>query len=511
MLITHSVVGSIGTSNPIEGRVPTHEMGHFFGLFHVFESANQPGQIDCSYSDGIYDTPHCSYNGSCMLNLNTCDDTTDPVSFNYWGYDVIDNVQNFMTYSYCFNMFTKGQAAMMRAVHENPIYGRWSLSDSANLVATGVGPGVYPVSTAVPGSDFAVPYNTLCVGDSLYLINTNGNPVGVTYQWSFPGGNSNSPATAYQPAVSYDNPGYYPVSLTAQNANGQTTTSHTDWIYVSGNWAEYLGPTVLDLDSSGAFWQSFNASLAPQKFTWIPNRGVNNSGCFRLAERFDTTGMGSCAPVNQIQGNKYRLITPAFDLNTTSSVTVSFDYAYGSSASPMLATETLKVYSSRNCGESWLQKKSLSDTALITGFCNSSSNFEPTTSQWKTATFIYTPNGSDNKTRFKFEFTAANESNFLYIDNFKIDGVLGISEHESAAPTLYPNPLAQNELLILENLLPGSYQINVVDLQGKTVYENRFYLDKTGEFKINPELKAGYYLLKIDGAAGKYVYKIVIE
>jgi PKD repeat protein len=70
--------------------------------------------------------------------LNTCDDD-DP----YWlgrGFPtpMIDNVENFMEYSYCFKMFTIGQGDRMTAALNSTTGGRNNLWQPDNLAATGV-------------------------------------------------------------------------------------------------------------------------------------------------------------------------------------------------------------------------------------------------------------------------------------------------------------------------------------------------------------------------------------
>ncbi len=80
------------------GRTATHEVGHWLNLRHIW------GDGGCSADDGVSDTPASNSSTSgCPLSKNTCGS--------------LDNVQNYMDYSYddCLVMFTDGQAARMRA------------------------------------------------------------------------------------------------------------------------------------------------------------------------------------------------------------------------------------------------------------------------------------------------------------------------------------------------------------------------------------------------------------
>lgn len=107
-----------GQTVNILGRVATHEVGHYFGLRHIW------GDGGCGQEDGIDDTPDAAQNGQnqCNHNQNTC--TNSP-------YDYPDMVENYMDYSdpSCQNMFTKGQVDFMYSVIVN---NRSELPDTTN-------------------------------------------------------------------------------------------------------------------------------------------------------------------------------------------------------------------------------------------------------------------------------------------------------------------------------------------------------------------------------------------
>ena len=91
-----------------DGRVVTHEVGHWLGLRHPWGGLPQWENPWC---DCIYDTPtHRSDRQICNtteeFHVNSCNDLDGPM-----------NLQNFMGYSEdpgCRVMFTKGQASVMR-------------------------------------------------------------------------------------------------------------------------------------------------------------------------------------------------------------------------------------------------------------------------------------------------------------------------------------------------------------------------------------------------------------
>ena len=103
--------------------VLTHEVGHYLGLSHTFDSS----YTQCG-DDGVEDTPETRcYTWKCKKG-NLCQDG-------------LVNTENFMDYSGCTSMFTKGQAEVMRywLAHR---YRRDLWSDN-NLKFTGIYDEVY--------------------------------------------------------------------------------------------------------------------------------------------------------------------------------------------------------------------------------------------------------------------------------------------------------------------------------------------------------------------------------
>lgn len=95
VLCLSSYIGSIGTSSVGRSRVMTHEIGHSLNLSHVWGDTNEPG-VACG-DDNVSDTPETKGWTSCTLNGSVCNPP------------IVENVQNYMEYSYCDVMFTEGQ------------------------------------------------------------------------------------------------------------------------------------------------------------------------------------------------------------------------------------------------------------------------------------------------------------------------------------------------------------------------------------------------------------------
>jgi hypothetical protein len=107
VVVSSETVGSISFPNPSggnvgAGRTLTHELGHFFGLRHIW------GDGGCSVDDFCSDTPLSdASNSGCQVGSVSCSS--------------VDMVENYMDYSNdaCMNIFTQDQKARVDAVLMN--------------------------------------------------------------------------------------------------------------------------------------------------------------------------------------------------------------------------------------------------------------------------------------------------------------------------------------------------------------------------------------------------------
>ncbi|PIA93222.1 Extracellular metalloprotease [Cercospora beticola] len=89
------------------GLTAVHEVGHWFGLYHVFEGAN----CNDEKGDRVGDTPRQSTpTTGCPTNKNSCPRSKG-----------VDSINNYMDYSYdsCLFEFTPGQGRRMRALFDS--------------------------------------------------------------------------------------------------------------------------------------------------------------------------------------------------------------------------------------------------------------------------------------------------------------------------------------------------------------------------------------------------------
>lgn len=529
VVMVHQSTGSIGTSIPYRSRALTHEVGHYLGLSHTWGNNNDPGLANnCSLDDAIGDTPNCIGLDHCDLAANTCTESTNPG--NYWSFDVIDNTQNYMDYSYCSAMFTNGQSNFMNNVLDQTTSGRSNLYTEENLQFTGTS-SLTPV-TCIPAADFYVDVNgispnvgsganamTACAGDPIAFKDASWKAGVTSWSWSFPGATPSS-STDQNPTVTYASPGWYNVTLTVANNAGSDTKTINNMIYIQGDWAEYTGPRMEDFNQNGNFWITHNPEGNYASFNRVTSGGKSNTACFKLNNFKDVSDAQQFTEdwyYNDRLGNsKDYLISPAIDLRSTANITISFDYAYGTKATATAdITEKLIVYSSRDCGKTWIQRQTLTGTSLVTAGYVGNTDFTPDNDlDWKTASFTYTPNTSDNKTKFKFEFITSDFSSNFYFDNFNISGTLGIEDNGLlSAISLAPNPVSSGSDLSVEiaNTEAGM-KLLLMDLKGAIISTTDVSASSGVQtVRIPMNVAKGCYILNAVQGNAKSTHRIIVQ
>lgn len=495
--ILHNYVGSIGTSDVGRSRALTHEAGHWLNLDHTWGGNNNPGNASsCSTDDNVTDTPNCIGVTSCALNANTCNSVNA-----YWTYDVKDNVENYMDYSYCSKMFTPGQVTRMRNAITSSSGGRSNLHTVNNLNQTGA-TGVLTLCKA----DFAADRTTICAGETVNFFDDTYNAA-TGWSWTFTSG-SPATSTAQNPSVTYTTPGLYTVVLSS--TDGTTTDLETKTSYIR----------VLPASATLPFLESFESYSTLDNLTqWeIYNPGNNNK--FTLETTAGHTGTKSAKLVNfgQVAGGTDELISSPVDLSGVSSVTLSFRYAYRKRATGNI--EYLKVFLTKDCGENWVQRKTLSGNSLSS--IVSSTTWTPA-SQADWVTVHMTNVTSDywvNDFRYKFRFESDGGNNF-YLDDINIyagspsdELVAGIAEEgEIAELALFPNPTdgEVNVRFAVNN--NEAAVLTVQDISGKVVKSHMVNALAGSNIVIldTQELAAGSYFLNIRVAGVQKTLQFIVK
>lgn len=479
--VLHDYVGSIGTSDTYSSRTLTHEVGHWLNLDHLWGNNNNPGNASsCSQDDAVDDTPRCIGVTSCNLNSNTC---SNDAADGYWTSDVIDNVENYMEYSYCNKMFTNGQKNRMRAALLSSVGGRNNIWTSSNQIATGL--NSTPSLCAV---DIRVERDIVCGGDDVQFFDESYNNI-VSWNWSFPNGTPSS-STNQNPMVSYSGSGDFDVTLEVTDGLGNTMTqTFPNFISVIGN-PGYPPPIYEGFENI--------ASLPSNDWTIYNPEGPG----------FDVVATGSASGFKSVKldnsqgqtGSVDELISNTIDLSNSAAASISFKYAFAKRNSGN--SDYLQIFASKDCGENWFMRKNIS-TSILGTMANTNSNFTPSGSDWKT--IVISPSSFSNYLvsdfRFKFKFVNGG-GNDLYIDDINLSGSLSIEETEKVYDfKVYPNPVVENLLVSFNSLINLSNPlIEIYDATGRIVKFINLQNISKGENNLevsSSDLDSGWYILKI--------------
>jgi hypothetical protein len=193
--------------NYMNNNLLAHEAGHYLGLYHTFESGctNENCLLD---GDHICDTPPDSTN-DFVCPANSCSsEMSDTSGFNPFTADVND-LPNYMDYTYCPLSFTAMQSDRMNA----------SLSQLRSTLLLSNGCGQNP-GGGTPVASFT--YASTCNGT--VFTNTSINSVGA--QWDT---NSDGSIDNAGNSITYNFPatGYYQVTMYAQGYGGIDTITQT--------------------------------------------------------------------------------------------------------------------------------------------------------------------------------------------------------------------------------------------------------------------------------------------
>ncbi len=288
-----------------DGRTATHEIGHYMGLQHTWGS-NPPS---CSKDDGFSDTPtNSSENYGCNFNANTCS-----------GGDV-DQIENYMSYADCQNMFSLEQAAYMNSVLTN--------TRSSLLSSTGCEP------TASPVVDFTSNKTTVQAGGTVLFTDLS-TGIPTTWSWNFGGGGTPNTSTDKNPAIQFNTIGTYTVSLTATNTLGSGSETKSSYITVTAP----SGCDTLNFPPPGTLTVYFSEFSAPLDSNFFVC-GWNQYGDLSKAEIFPST---SYAPNTHITGGLFYFYNVHDGSSGTSTVDFHVWDANGGLPNNILGTKTVTL------------------------------------------------------------------------------------------------------------------------------------------------------------------------
>ncbi|GIK69808.1 MAG: T9SS C-terminal target domain-containing protein [Bacteroidetes bacterium] len=494
--------GTIGTATGADGRTMSHEAGHCFGLLHTFQG--NCGSNCSTSGDYVCDTPP-TYDATyaCNLSQNTCsNDASGPSAYNT---NVVDQIENYMSYDACQNMFSLGQKARINAAIAQ-FSQLTSLVSNSNNIATGTNNG-YVTQTCKPIADFKQSINMICTGASVVFSDMSYNAPVTTRNWTFTNGNPAS-STDSTKSVSYSTVGKHNVSLTVANGVGNSTKTVNGAVIVSSTTASYSGWGYQEgFEDAGTFsndWIVVDPS-GTRKWERITTTGYNSASSIRI---LNLTGNG--------EGEWDEIISPSFNISQVPNPELKFKVAYAQKNSS--SNDNLRVYYSTNCGQSWVLKYTKSGSQF-SSVSPTATNFVPNSpSQWKEETVSLSGISGNSNLRIKFYFKNGVGNN-IYIDDINIGGANSINESllESNALQVYPNPATTGATVSFTLLKEANFaRLQIVDVLGKvvgTVFNGASLNEGKHTVEINDfsHFTSGVYFIKLEADGQVFTQKLIIE
>lgn len=485
-------------------RTLTHEVGHCFGLLHTFQSGC--GGNCSSTGDRMCDTPPAANSTqACDLNQNTC--SNDANGPDPYGTNVVDQIENYMSYDNCQNMFSLDQIAEMEANLDNTstTNGLNQLTVGSNLNATGTNNPYGPANCA-PIADFSYNKQMICEGSTVTFTDDSYNATPTGWSWTFAGGTPGV-SSAPNPTIVYNTAGVYSVTHQPSTTAGSDMITKNNIITVSSLTADYTSPVTDGFENTTQFNNDWIVIDGFDNYNWENTNTASATGsrCIRLANF-----------VAGSSGSDYDyIVSPSYDLSSSSSKMVTFKVAYANRTAN--DDDRLYVYYSTNCGETWSPKLLLTNANLKTAPDHTNS-FVPTAGEWDTKSMDFTSIGSATNLRLRFEFRA-NGGNNVYIDDINIGGTVGIDEQPTniGSFTVFPNPTNASAKVSF-NLLSdvNNLSIKVKNALGQTVTNIvNAQSFNTGKYTLKidegQKLSSGIYFIEFNADNNIKTQKLIIQ
>lgn len=446
IVLRYDYTGSIEESNVYRSRTLTHEVGHWLNLMHCWGPGNSPGQAgNCNNDDDVDDTPETIGWTSCSLDGESCGS--------------LDNVQNYMEYSYCSRMFTEGQRTRMRAAALSSIAQRNQLSTESNLIATGVFTG----ESILCNADFDVNRRVICVGDAIQFSDLSYN--GITeWEWNFGDGtvvSGTDPEVHRNPTHVYQEPGLYTIELEAGNGIESVSETKSEYVLVLSSG-----------DQEAPFTEGFEEAF-PNNQWFIFNEFSDMT--FEVTSSAAASGAKSLKLANNANDTPYNtdeLISTTFDMSAMGEVTISYRWAFANRIDE--TDDRLYVRTSSDCGDSWILKKMHRGLNDLPSAPSTNFNFTPDADEWNYyQVTVDNPEQLTDNFRVKFEFQGRGGNNF-YLDDINIFGIdsVDLSVVDLTPESnirLVPNPAQGNAAIWLDIFQSADVRADMFDLTGRMV------------------------------------------
>jgi GH25 family lysozyme M1 (1,4-beta-N-acetylmuramidase) len=329
------------------------------------------------------------------------------------------------------------------------------------------------------------------------------------WRWEFQGGTPSSSKVQNPSGIVYSTPGTYYVKEVVNSTTGHDSVTVNSYIHVISTGTLPLSETFQASTFPPSGWLLNYPSAGDSAWQLCTLTGYSSTQCMYFP--------ANCGNSGNISGERQQIYTPDYSFAGVTNAGMTFDVAYEPSnlTSTPKYSDTLVVYYSTDCGNSWTQIYSkggatLCTTGSTTGAgtdvvtMSRGSCFEPpSTSAWrKDSIGLSALNGLSN-VMFSFE-NRSGWGNIIYLDNINITsasltGMQNLVDNTDVK--VYPNPNNGSFTMKIENGQMQNEQVRVAiyNLLGEQVY------NETATFNSQLSINLGVK------ASGVYFYRIMNE
>jgi PKD repeat protein len=418
-------------------------------------------------------------------------------------------------------IFEGGTPAASYEQHpQNILYNASGLYDVILIVSNALGTDTLVKENFIDASITILPEVIFAVNDTIPCM---GNPViftdftvynPVAWQWSFSPDyvtfHDGTDEFSQNPVVTFDYPFTYSVTLTATNNNGSASLTKDALIKAGG---EPI-PFTEDFESRSFTAKGWTIENPDGSKTWdLVQVGGTQPG-----------NIAAYVNIKNYAGFSERdmLISPPFNFYGYKDIVLSFQYAYAQRFEQH--TDSLIVFLSSNCGESWQRlialgedgSQSFATSSPTTGEFIPSSPGDWCGSDSSPVCISLDLSAYDNQSNVRIAFETYNGyGNNILIDNVMIEGTpsaIGYLPATAGLVSVYPNPAVGYIILRTEGL-SGNLDVSIIGLSGQTILTEVIFTDgKVATRQFNTQnIKSGVYFMSVENNGNRFVKKFIIR
>ncbi|MEM7367511.1 MAG: M43 family zinc metalloprotease [Bacteroidota bacterium] len=499
----YTYTGRVGNINfPFHlGRTATHEVGHWLGLRHLW------GVGGCSNDDGIADTPSQSSPNYGCQNFPSISCSNGPNG---------DQFMNYMDYSddVCFNMFSQGQIAVMRQVL-GPSGFRSSLQQASSCVNLaynniGIDTILSPIDENCDGNISVEVvlsnYGENLITEAPIFFTLDGTPIWFTV-WTGVLDSGSTATIVHLPANI--SPGTHTLAVYTDGVNSENDsdvsndTAYKTFDVLSGHALPFADGFEDPLYPQPE-WELINPDSA---LTWQRIEGISRWGTASVwMNNYDYPSAGEMD----------EFILPMVDLTTftPTGAGLSFYLSYAQTFPLSGASDTLQVWVSNDCGETYEMRYQKAGSDLVTTGPSEAAYVPEFFWQWRKEWVDLSDLTDFTSVMVKFRNITSSENN-VYLDNINI-GVLhtvGIDQRfASGQVQLFPNPARDMVTVSIDAVNRTDVQLSLRDVAGRAIVQREVAIQQGfNQIEIPVHMLAsGVYFVEIQDDKGKFVEKLII-